>query len=254
MPVPNTNSFNLQDVTKEIYGSSIVTGNLSKCFTDATGTFDATYVGSKNGLLNFRNYVQIFSTGYGFLYNWYTVEVDSRNIAPLGWHVPTTAEWTTLINYLGGDYVAGYKLTETGLTHWNSPNSNATNSSGFSGRGGGKRGIDGYYSGYRTGALFWSTTSVGNNGGIIVVGNDLSNGYVIIASNAKAEGSSIRCIKDNSVNNGSVTDIDGNIYSTVSIGTQVWMASNLKVSRYRDGTAIPNVKDSVLWGALITGG
>ena len=60
MPVPNTNSFNLQDVTKEIYGSSVVTGNLSQCFTDAVGIFDTNYVtnsyGFKNNLLNFRNY------------------------------------------------------------------------------------------------------------------------------------------------------------------------------------------------------
>ena len=50
-----------------------------------------------------------------------------------------------------------------------------------------------------------------------------------------------------------VTDIDGNAYSTVVIGDQEWMAENLKVTHYRDGTAIPNVTDNALWVALTTG-
>lgn len=56
--VPNTNTFSLQDVCTAIYGSYSSGMNLVQCFTDATGTFDPTYVGSKNSLLNFRNYVQ----------------------------------------------------------------------------------------------------------------------------------------------------------------------------------------------------
>jgi uncharacterized protein (TIGR02145 family) len=52
---------------------------------------------------------------------------------------------------------------------------------------------------------------------------------------------------------GTVTDIDGNVYRTVTIGTQVWMAENLKVTHYRNSEAIPNVMDNVTWGGLTTG-
>ena len=67
---------------------------------------------------------------YGRLYNWYAA-IDSRNIAPTGWHVPNDAEWETLIYYLGGYSVVGGKMKETGTTHWISPNTGATNESGF---------------------------------------------------------------------------------------------------------------------------
>jgi len=67
---------------------------------------------------------------FGKLYNWHAVQ-DIRNIAPIGWHVPTDAEWMTLTTCLGGDSIAGGKLKEIGTIHWPSPNLRATNESGF---------------------------------------------------------------------------------------------------------------------------
>lgn len=65
------------------------------------------------------------------------------------------------------------------------------------------------------------------------------------------------CKEDEDNNNtnssGTVTDIDGNVYNTVTIGTQVWMAENLKTTKYRNGDPIPNITDNAQWSKLTTG-
>src|ERR1035437_5986068 len=94
---------------------------------------------------------------YGALYNWYSVN-DSRNIAPLGWHIPTSDEFTTLMNYLGGDSIAGGKIKETGITHWQTPNTRATNESGFTAMPAGYRYLgDGRFEGLDQGSNFWTS-------------------------------------------------------------------------------------------------
>jgi uncharacterized protein (TIGR02145 family) len=98
---------------------------------------------------------------YGCLYNWYAVS-DSRNIASPGWHVPTDAEWQTLVDYLGGSSVAGGKMKETAYSHWRSPNSGATNESGFSALPGGYRhDSDGTFVNLGSYAYFWSSSESG---------------------------------------------------------------------------------------------
>jgi len=77
-------------------------------------------------------------TVYGNMYNWFAVS-DPRQIAPAGWHVPTDAEWTMLVNFLGYTAVAGGKMKEEGTAHWNAPNTGATNESGFTALPGGYR-------------------------------------------------------------------------------------------------------------------
>jgi uncharacterized protein (TIGR02145 family) len=98
---------------------------------------------------------------YGKLYNWYAVN-DPRGLAPIGYHVPTDAEWTTLITFLGGESVAGGKLKATGTTLWTSPNTDATNSSGFTGLPGGYRNYnDGTFSIVGDYGIWWSSSESG---------------------------------------------------------------------------------------------
>ncbi|MDP6772315.1 MAG: FISUMP domain-containing protein, partial [Anaerolineales bacterium] len=104
---------------------------------------------------------------YGRLYNWFAVD-DSRGLCMEGWHVPSDGEWEILVNYLGGEDVAGSKLKEVGTTHWSqcvyegtacNPNSDATNSSGFTGLPGGYRNQYAAYKHLGKFGYFWSSTA-----------------------------------------------------------------------------------------------
>jgi uncharacterized protein (TIGR02145 family) len=132
---------------------------------------------------------------YGGLYNWYAVS-DSRNIAPVGWHVPTDAEWTTLTTYLGGESVAGGKLKESGTAHWLTPNTGATNSTGFTALPGGYRY---YYDGtfYFVGGLgyWWSSTAYDATFALYrYLGYYFANAYRSYYN--KQYGFSVRCVRD----------------------------------------------------------
>jgi uncharacterized protein (TIGR02145 family) len=130
---------------------------------------------------------------YGRLYTWYAI-MDSRKVCPTGWHIPTDAEWETLILYLGGQNVAGIKLKETGATHWGSAN-NSTNESGFTALPGGDRSRVGvfYYLGNRT--SWWSSTEF-NTEEAWERYNNLDE-YVGRSNLFKNYANSVRCIKDN---------------------------------------------------------
>lgn len=92
---------------------------------------------------------------YGKLYNWYTVN-DPRGLAPVGWRIPSDAEWTQLIDYLGGEDVAGAKMKCT--SEWNDAEYD-TNESGFSGMRGGYRNFGGdYYNIGFFGCGWWSSS------------------------------------------------------------------------------------------------
>ena len=136
-------------------------------------------------------------TTYGSLYNWYAVN-DSRNVAPTGWHVATKADWTTLINNLGGASVAGGILKEVGTTHWTDTNTGATNTSGFIALPGGyiasENNTYGFY-GLGTTGQWWAADEVdSNNGYSISLSN--SSAQVVTANSTKQSGFSVRCVKD----------------------------------------------------------
>jgi uncharacterized protein (TIGR02145 family) len=96
------------------------------------------------------------SATYGALYNGYAV--NTGKLAPKGWHVATDAEWHTLSNFLGDDAVSGGKLKEVGLVHWQSPNTGATNETGFSAIPGGFRFGAYNFCDQRVVGYWWSAT------------------------------------------------------------------------------------------------
>jgi len=135
---------------------------------------------------------------YGKLYNWYAVSKatnGNKNVCPTGWHVPTDAEWTVLTDYLGGNSIAGGKLKEVGTTNWNSPNTDATNTSLFTGLPGGSRDSNGNYKYVGYDGSWWSSSesSTGNAWSRFLLyfyGNAGSSG------DSKGSGFSVRCLRD----------------------------------------------------------
>lgn len=132
---------------------------------------------------------------YGCLYNGYAIKTGK--LAPTGWHVPTDEEWTELTDYLGGISVAGGKLKESGTVHWNSPNTGATNESGFTALPGGCRDYNGIYAGIGGVGLWWSATEVSTQSPwpyVRIMGSNTIN--VVRQYYLKAYGLSVRCVKD----------------------------------------------------------
>ncbi|OFX33335.1 MAG: hypothetical protein A2X08_15045 [Bacteroidetes bacterium GWA2_32_17] len=127
------------------------------------------------------------SVTYGRLYNWYAA-TDAHNICPTGWHIPTDAEWTTLTTYLGGENVAGGKLS----TDWNII---GTNESGFTALPGGHRSINGsfYDKGYD--AYWWSSTEEGTGDAWYRLVH-YYNSHAGRNNNGKPTGFSVRCVRN----------------------------------------------------------
>jgi uncharacterized protein (TIGR02145 family) len=126
------------------------------------------------------------------LYNWYAVtNIDS--LAPAGFHIPTNAEYTTLINYLGGSSSAGGKLKEAGTADWMSPNTGATNSSGFTALPGGYDN-NGTFTDITEDGNFWTSSTTGSNAYYLYL--YYGNATVLQDNGAKSLYLSVRCIKN----------------------------------------------------------
>jgi uncharacterized protein (TIGR02145 family) len=137
---------------------------------------------------------------YGKLYNWYAVN-DLRGLAPEGWHVPTDEEWTNLVEYLGGNGIAGHKMKSVeGWEDWEDEdgelqNWNGDNSSGFNALPGGFRFFDGSFYKVRFNAFFWSATEyVSYNAWLRNL--FFNNGNVSRYISFKRNGFSVRCLRD----------------------------------------------------------
>lgn len=169
------------------YSNGDIIGTTTPATKDITGESAPKYQWAYDG--NVSNVAT-----YGRLYSWYAV-TDIKNVCPTGWHIPTDAEWTILLTYLGGESVAGSKLKETGISHFTTSNTGATNESGFTALPGGMHLDTGPFAMKGEDGGWWSSTEqsaatayerwVTNKSGDCFKG-----GYT------KSVGIGVRCLKD----------------------------------------------------------
>ena len=164
-----------------------------------------------NGVYSYNNDVTISNT-YGMLYTWSAAMRNSnyentQGVCPDGWHLPEKAEWDTLINYFGGQNVAGGPLKEQGMFHWQTPNVGATETSVFNALPAGQFDVDnstpykaeGMFSFLYQAAKFWtSSENDAETAKYLTLSYDSAS--VISASNKKNMAYSIRCIEGSSSN------------------------------------------------------
>jgi uncharacterized protein (TIGR02145 family) len=127
---------------------------------------------------------------YGRVYDWATAQL----VTPQGWHLPSDSEFTALIKYLGGNSIAGGKLKSGGVTLWESPNTGATNISGFNALPAGGR-YSGNFTNIRTSAFFWTSTpsSVDDAWSYAMYFDDITTSR---NAEPKVHGMSVRCVKN----------------------------------------------------------
>jgi uncharacterized protein (TIGR02145 family) len=165
------------------------------------------YVYGYNGtVVNDAKATANYST-YGVLYNWLAAMDNSassssnpsgvQGVCPTGWHLPSNTEWTELIDYLGGTSIAGGKLKETGTTHWNTPNTGATNETGFTAFPGGGRSIAASFDDIGFTGYWWSATMDSNdyawNRSMYYYDNNVYGSNFCVY---KELGNSVRCVRD----------------------------------------------------------
>ncbi len=135
----------------------------------------------------------VYVSTYGRLYSW--LNAYYFKLCPDGWHLPDSSEYNKLIDFLGGQNVAGGKMKEIGTSHWQTPNEGATNESGFSALlGGGSNGNDITYT--KLGAYFWTSSSLDDKTAYHI---DLKYNSDSIFKNqlgGMAGGLSVRCIQN----------------------------------------------------------
>ena len=267
----------------------------------------------------YNNDSATYAATYGKLYNWYAVN-DPRGLAPDGWHVPTNSEWNKLIRNIDGtadtvclncnqSSTAGGALKETGTAHWTSPNTGASNATGFLGLPGGGRNQLGSFYQINQNGIWWSFTPLVsptvpsatyyidyNSTKSYIGGNDYkwqgfsvralrntptylwSTGattqsisvsptrtttyYVTVSDGVNSCTDSVTVTVSGIVNSDTTicrgatvtlgaatvnvpsTDVSGNAYSSVNIGSQTWSSKNLTATKYKNGVVIPQITDS----------
>lgn len=222
--------------------STINTSSLTTSALNAKGSLAATIL---EGTV-------LFDIVYGLLYNHYalTYNEGGASIAPAGWHVPTEAEIETLV---GGtdDYWMAWGEPFKSRKKWLSLN--GSGSSGLDIYPAGKRTeTDGTFNGLTTKAYVWCYDAWDATRWFLFDLMDTDN-WLEVGAEIRILGCSVRLIKDDSNDPGTVTDYDGNVYRTVKIGDQVWTSQNLIVRHYNNGVSIPNITSNSEWINLTSG-
>jgi uncharacterized protein (TIGR02145 family) len=203
--------------------------------------------------------------GYGFLYNWYAVG-DARGlanpdggtglVAPNQWRAPSDTDWNTLTTFAGGSSVAGGKLKSN--LDGNPPvyygwlyNGGGTDDYNFNAVGGGLRLTFGPFISIGSRGIFWSSTNPGSLAKAIGLNFSFSTEEIFAT---KSLGYSVRLVREATASELLLTDgdtsdtssldpytgNDGTVYVTVKIGTQIWLAQNLRETLYNNTDAIFN--------------
>lgn len=185
------------------FADNLVTDQYRNGDLITTGLDNTTWQNTTAGAYAIYNNDPANDVTYGKLYNWYTT-VDTRGLCPTGWHVPTDCEWMYLEGSLGmsvaDQETAGYRGTTEGgalkaTTNWLSPNTGATNSSGFTGFPGGYRSVNGPYTNIGYSGGWWSSTE-DDSGTAWNRGLYYSSSSVGRDGNDKRYGFSVRCVRD----------------------------------------------------------
>jgi uncharacterized protein (TIGR02145 family) len=178
-------------------------------FADGTPIADGTTAGDITGNYTGKywfvyNDEEMKKDTFGLLYTWATAMNSAastnanpsgiQGICPDGWHLPSNSEWSQLIIFLGGTEAAGGKMKETGTLHWKSPNA-ASNSSGFTALAAGLRYASGGFGEWKFHSLFQTATEADAN---LLLDIEIFHEYesVYNRTHSKADGLSVRCIKD----------------------------------------------------------
>ena len=195
-------------VTRYADGSSI---------SEVVGTAEWEALGDTDEAYCWHHNNPYYGDDYGALYTWAAAMKGAaaseanpsgvQGVCPTGWHLPSDSEWKQLEMYLGMSQAEadgydfrgtdeGSKLKETGTTYWISPNTGATNESGFSARGSGSRALWGDFVGFREGVIYWSATESGIPGQTMYRQLASVESRIARGSKEKDSGDPVRCIKD----------------------------------------------------------
>lgn len=154
----------------------------------------------------YNNDSATYAATYGRLYNWYAVN-DPRGLAPQGWRIPTEGDWNWLVNFIDSSadttcqdctqsLTAGGAMKST--TGWNTPNTGATNSSGFAGIPGGDRGNQGSFANLGNGGDWWSKSDYNSEKALYRNLSYTIAGIRTFSSN-KTSGLSVRVVRDTTI-------------------------------------------------------